>query len=303
MKKTIIALIALFVSATAFSQQAHYQGKIFIGGKPATGKHSIQFSIGAPLNWASPTQLVDITNGLFSTVINFPANLFDENNSVRQMVVVLDTNIIVDTVSLFAPLERDPTVRNYIKDSITWNDIKNKPVSNGRLKDSTGFITPVGGVIAYAGHTVPDGWLLCDGRLLNRANYPDLFDAIGTAWGSSSSSDFRLPDMRGMFLRGVDNSPTEGTSNTDPNSSTRTTTNSGGNTGNNVGTKQDEELKSHAHSTNIQYSGNLTGGSSGGGHNVYERVGVAGSDNKPSTFTGGLETRPKNVYVYYIIKY
>lgn len=301
MKKTIITLIALFVSATAFSQQAHYQGKIFISGKPATGKHSIQFSIGAPLNWTSPTQIVDITNGLFSTVINFPANLFDANNSVRQMIVVLDTNIIVDTVSLFAPLERDPTVRNYIKDSITWNDIKNKPVSNGRLKDSTGFITPVGGVIAYAGHTVPDGWLLCDGRLLNRANYSDLFDAIGTAWGNSNSSNFRLPDMRGMFLRGVDNSPTEGTSNTDPNSSSRTTTNSGGNTGNNVGTKQDDEFKNHTHGITANQRGAGTGISG-----VVSHFG-GGSNGTPTAVTiqnsGGSETRPKNVYVYYIIKY
>jgi hypothetical protein len=64
---------------------------------------------------------------------------------------------------------------------------------------------PPGTVIAFAGSTVPDGWLLCDGRPVNRSDYPELFQVISSLYGrGSSEQQFRLPDYRGVFLRGVD---------------------------------------------------------------------------------------------------
>lgn len=50
------------------------------------------------------------------------------------------------------------------------------------------------------------GWLRADGRLLSRASYPALFAAIGTTYntGTVPSDQFRIPDFRGMFLRGLD---------------------------------------------------------------------------------------------------
>ncbi len=71
---------------------------------------------------------------------------------------------------------------------------------------------PVGFVMPWASgsSTVPDGWLLCDGRALKSIEYPDLFTAIGTLWGNGSSgigagsgTDFNLPDLRGEFIRGA----------------------------------------------------------------------------------------------------
>lgn len=63
---------------------------------------------------------------------------------------------------------------------------------------------PVGGIIPYAGDVAPSGYLMCHGQLLLRSAFPDLFNAIGTNWGADTSLDFRLPDLRGQFLRGVD---------------------------------------------------------------------------------------------------
>lgn len=42
-----------------------------------------------------------------------------------------------------------------------------------------------------------NGWLICDGRELSRNSYPELFAIIGTSFGSTSSSTFKLPDCRG----------------------------------------------------------------------------------------------------------
>ena len=47
------------------------------------------------------------------------------------------------------------------------------------------------------------GWLLCDGRLLSRTEYPALFEIIGTAFGNTDSTNFRLPDLRGRVFGGI----------------------------------------------------------------------------------------------------
>jgi microcystin-dependent protein len=44
------------------------------------------------------------------------------------------------------------------------------------------------------------GWLLCDGRSVIREEYPVLFQAIGTSFGSDDSETFYLPDCRGRIL-------------------------------------------------------------------------------------------------------
>lgn len=66
---------------------------------------------------------------------------------------------------------------------------------------------PVGAVIWNLGQTEPDLWLPCDGRLLDgdiAGPYYDLYDLIGTTYntGGEPAGFFRIPDLRGMFVRG-----------------------------------------------------------------------------------------------------
>lgn len=68
---------------------------------------------------------------------------------------------------------------------------------------------PAGIYCHYAAPTgTPAGkWVLCNGALLNRAGtYAELFTAIGTTYntGGESGAQFRLPDARGLVLRGLD---------------------------------------------------------------------------------------------------
>lgn len=166
---------------------------------------------------------------------------------------------------------------------------------NGRFYDKTGLVQPVGSIIAFGGTVAPAGWLLCDGTSFPINQYPDLYAVIHNNFGGTVGATFNLPDLRGRFLRGVD-----GIAGNDPDKVTRTAMNTGGNTGNNVGSVQSDELKSHNHAN----------------AHLNPTVKVAGGTNHFSSFdptqysyngytlnTGGLETRPKNVYVNYIIKY
>lgn len=64
---------------------------------------------------------------------------------------------------------------------------------------------PAGMVMHFAGASAPSGWLVCDGSAVARADYADLFSAIGTVYGAGDgSTTFNLPDLRGEFLRGLD---------------------------------------------------------------------------------------------------
>ena len=51
--------------------------------------------------------------------------------------------------------------------------------------------------------SVPDGFLLCDGSEVEVSDYEDLYDVIGTTYGSSDSTTFCLPDLRNKTLWGA----------------------------------------------------------------------------------------------------
>jgi len=55
------------------------------------------------------------------------------------------------------------------------------------------------------GFKTPDGWMYCDGRILDKEEFGALYAAIGDAWNdpaaSVPSTHFQIPDFRGYFLR------------------------------------------------------------------------------------------------------
>lgn len=87
--------------------------------------------------------------------------------------------------------------------------------SNGSVLQTNGsgqlsFIAkqdvPTGSVFCMAVATVPGGYLECNGDKKSRTEFNALFLVIGTQYntGGETSSEFRLPDLRGEFIRGLD---------------------------------------------------------------------------------------------------
>jgi len=64
------------------------------------------------------------------------------------------------------------------------------------------FIQP-GVILPFAGNTLPEGFLLCDGSELTVSDYEELYSVIGTTYGSSDSTKFCLPDLRDKTLWGA----------------------------------------------------------------------------------------------------
>lgn len=84
------------------------------------------------------------------------------------------------------------------------------------------------GRVVYDAASVSAGTLELDGSSLLRANYPDLFTKIGTAYGTVDGTHFTLPNLKdtGRFLRSRSGSITLGTSQSNQNK-THTHTGSG----------------------------------------------------------------------------
>ncbi len=158
-------------------------------------------------------------------------------------------------------------------------------------------VLPSGIIMPFAGSVTPAGYLVCDGSAVSRTTYAALFSAIGTNWGvGDGSTTFNLPDLRGRFMRGVD-----GAAGNDPDAASRTAIN-GGNAGNNVGSYQDSKMPDHIHYQTSQFTNGFV---TGNGFKYSEVDSVVPNNTVetgvPLNMVG--ESRPKNAYVNYIIKF
>ncbi len=62
---------------------------------------------------------------------------------------------------------------------------------------------PAGTMLAYGGSSAPAGYLLCDGAAVSRTTYANLFNVIGTGYGSGNgTTTFNVPDLRGRVPAG-----------------------------------------------------------------------------------------------------
>lgn len=74
----------------------------------------------------------------------------------------------------------------------------------------SGDTLPVGVIMPYGSDTIPDNWLLCNGQAISRTTYQDLFNTIGTTYGSGDGfTTFNVPDLRGKVAVGKDDNDTD----------------------------------------------------------------------------------------------
>lgn len=135
-------------------------------------------------------------------------------------------------------------------------------------------------------------WIPADGRDIANS---DLAGKTGL---------LKAPDLRGRFLRGLNTFYNNGQAPFDPNTADVDDPASN----RKAGDYQNDELKSHAHGANGHINGSISG--SNNTHDVAEGDRKWNSDPNLGDHnvaiaiqpTGGNETRPKNIAVYYYIK-
>ena len=193
-------------------------------------------------------------------------------------------------------------------------DVNGNVVVSGSL--TIGSLAGFTGAVAYfPATTAPTGWVKANGALLSRTTYATLWafaqvsgNLVSDAtWASNNqgafstgdgSTTFRVPDLRGEFLRGWDDGR-------------------GVDSGRAIGSFQSGELASHTHTGTTDTAGahshfivGLSGGAGAGPNTSFDPVdinrdtNIAGAHNHTFTTnaTGGTETRPRNIALLACIK-
>ena len=76
-------------------------------------------------------------------------------------------------------------------------------IKNGKRID--GFSTdslPIGTLQPYLGLKAPNGYLICDGSLISKTIYAELYAVCGSLFGTETATRFYLPDLRGKTIAG-----------------------------------------------------------------------------------------------------
>ena len=163
-------------------------------------------------------------------------------------------------------------------------------------------------------------FLYCDGSAVSRTQYATLFQAIGTGFGAGDgASTFNLPNLIGVFPRGVNGSASGPGYDPDAASRIPQPSVSGGNAGNNVGSYQPWATGASANPMNTSQAGahshvfpnvpndNSSSAIAGSGQSIWNgnstQSSTDGAHVHPVAGGGDAETRPRNVSCYYIIKF
>jgi len=293
MKSTFLLFFFALISVAGFAQNGiGFQGIARDPqGNAITGQTiPVKFTIGT----FTETQNIETDNfGVFSATIGSVNNVGFNNLDFAN----IDVNLKVEV------------------DGTTIYDDKFNIVPYAKAAENG---VPTGAIMSYAGtvttgnslqEPIP-GWLVCNGATLTGdAKYARLKTVLGTSWGTGL-----VPDLRGIFLRGVNNGRADAFK--DPVDRV-------------VGNLQQEDLKSHTHTATASTAGAHTHkwkypfSSDEGGNGHVSILGDDQDNSIPDNFswdiatdsqgahthtidvanTGGNETRPKNAGIVYIIKY
>ena len=201
-------------------------------------------------------------------------------------------------------------VAGRIKGVLNGEDILNLSIPQEALERAVqSALCPVGSIMPYAADLEPNGWLMCHGEGYKKAEWNKaLFDKIGYRFGNLTGDPdyFKVPDLRGLFLRGRSGNDLE---RRDPDRDDRKEnkgSRSQGAVGNRVGSIQGHAIAAHEH-TYVHTTGeNRLGDHGGSSHfSVDARVPTSTTEGgkEKDGFNGGKETRPRNMYVNFIIKF
>lgn len=81
-------------------------------------------------------------------------------------------------------------------------------LKNGKRIDGCSDTVPIGVLSPFLGLTPPNGYLVCQGQLVSKTIYPELYSICGNLFGTATETHFYLPDLRGKTVVGYNSSDT-----------------------------------------------------------------------------------------------
>ena len=136
-----------------------------------------------------------------------PTRVGTTNNFETKFVLpneVMHGNALLMTGIPIQNTAPDSNINKYWYDTSSGKAILKLYDGTKWVKLDLGGSVSIGSIETFAGVAakIPEGYLLCNGQEVSRTTYKDLFDVIGTTYGSTSGITFKVPDLRGKFIRG-----------------------------------------------------------------------------------------------------
>jgi microcystin-dependent protein len=173
---------------------------------------------------------------------------------------------------------------------------------------TAGGCLPVGTVLAFAGlpgaHSPPleaSGFMVCDGRSLDKDEFEELFNVIAYTYSATDGGqNFQIPNLQGYFLRGVDPN-----GQVDPDLDVRTSVSGHAYSG--VGSLQPSAFQLHEHklaAAAATSQPSQSGTEAGTTTTTFENTTEVVPDQSDVTLsTSKFESRPVNVALYFILRF
>lgn len=271
------------------------------------------------LTGSVPSNLTALPDGMYLTVISAYANTTASTLQLTLGSTVLSSYPIVKGNNSALVAGDIPGAGYPLQ--INWSAAFNSFVLQNPATGIFVAAVPTGAVVQFPATTAPSGYLIANGQLVSRTTYAYLWafaqssgnlisDSLWTSnsqYGSFSEGDgttnFRLPQYGGYFLRSLDNG-----NGIDP--------------GRAIGTTQQNQNQSHTHSASVTDPGHghtIKDGEVNTRTNPYfnwvgtggASVGVTGASTNTNTTgisvsnatAGGSESRPVNISILTCIKY
>ena len=163
-----------------------YQGAIYRATgavAPTDTAPGTAASAGPPIVTAAPWALIPLTAG----VKNVPADA-----NLPATAPGSDVYLVLNS----AKAGGKPALFSYDTAAAKWQQLGGSTgtgldLTGGQMMIGVGC--PIGSMMAWLTDTTPVGWLKCDGQVIDRTQYPELFALLGA----------NVPDFRGSFLRGA----------------------------------------------------------------------------------------------------
>jgi microcystin-dependent protein len=212
------------------------------------------------------------------------------NNIIDQTTFTDDA--VFDTTLFVASGKLKVNAQGITSNELAANAVKTIAIEDGAVTQAKAFnmLVPTGAVMPFAVNSAPAGWLAANGAEYSKVNstYLALFTAIGIVYGETNgvggvgTTHFRVPDLRGYFVRGHGLNLDGTTSNST------------------FGQKKADTFASHTHSLDSVlrhpgYTAQVEQDQSGGPSSYSSLIYATGA-------TGSTETAPRNISLLYCIK-
>ena len=195
-----------------------YSGTKYLNVYNSIASLNSQVSLLAPklnANFTGNTTILSLFLGSNAYNVDTKITSLNSNiSSINSNIANYKYNSSLNSTLITGKVEISNLFSNGSLDINTINDVNINATNinlNGTVLVNNELINniPVGCIIMMPGNITPNGYLLCNGTIYNKIDYPNLSTFLAISGFNTTNNQFNVPNYQGSFLRGYGTAPNE----------------------------------------------------------------------------------------------